>query len=143
MAYTTEARVLGLTPDLGSLSSTTKVTQAELALMITDIESEINVALSALGYTTPYTEVDAFLTWLGKVATEGAASTLLAAWMMDESGPQSETSGAKFERRYRDALKAIRDRTMVPASLAEASGSLPRGFDSSVNPARATMGQVF
>lgn len=128
MAYTTDARVLALAPDLKDLSATTKVNTADLARMIDDVESEINVALSAVGYTAPYTEPGAFLTWLGKVATEGAAATLLTAWMMDAAGPQSETSGAKLERRYRDALKGIRDRSMVPASVAESSGSRPGGL---------------
>lgn len=128
MAYTTDARVLALTPDLGTLSTSTKVSAAQLATMIDDVEAEINVALSALGYTAPYTEAGAFLTWLGKVATEGAASSLLAAWMMDAAGPQSETSGAKFERRYRDALKGIRDRSMVPAGVGESTGSRPGGL---------------
>lgn len=128
MAYTTPARVLAMAPDLRDLSATTKVTTDDLARMIDDTESEINVALSALGYSAPYTEPGAFLIWLGKVATEGAAASLLTAWMMDAAGPQSETSGAKLERRYRDALKAIRDRSMVPAAVGESAGSRPGGL---------------
>lgn len=143
MAYTTAADVTKLTPILGTLSGTSKVTSFQLASMLAEVEAEIDVALSSLGYAVPWDTAGPYLTWLGKLASEGAAATLLKAWFSDSSGPNSEASWAVFERRYRDGLAAIRARTMLPTTAGEGSGALPGGLTLTQNPARATTTRGF
>lgn len=143
MAYTYSAKVLSLCSLLGTLSSSTRITADQLEDMIADVEAEIDVALMSLSYAAPYTEAGAFLTWLSKLATEGAASTLLKAWFTDTAGPNSESSWSVYERRYRDGLKAIRDRSMVPTAIGESSGALPGGTTTTDAPVTLTMTQAF
>lgn len=143
MAYTTRAKVLSQCSLLGSLSGTTRVTAEDLDGFILDVEAEIDVALMSVGYAAPYIEEGAFLTWLGKLASDGAAATLLKAWFTDTSGPNSENSWSVFERRYRDGLKGIRDRSMIPVSLGEGRGSLPGGLTTTDAPPSLTMSSNF
>lgn len=143
MVYTSGAKVLSQCSLLGSLSETTRVTAEDLDGFILDVEAEIDVALMAVGYAAPYTETGAFLTWLGKLASDGAAATLLKAWFTDTSGPNSENSWNVFERRYRDGLKGIRDRTMIPVALGEGRGSLPGGLTATDAPPSLTMSSSF
>lgn len=141
--YTTRAKVEGLCSLLGTLTATTRVTGPMLDVFIEDVEAEIDVALMAVGYAAPYDEPGAFLTWLGKLAADGAAATLLKAWFTDTAGPNSENSWSVFERRYRDGLKGIRDRSMVPTSIGESRGSLPGGLTTANAPATLTMTEAF
>lgn len=143
MAYTTSPKVESLCSLLGTLTASTRVTASDLLGFIEDVEAEIDVALMAVGYAAPYTDAGAFLTWLGKLAADGAAATLLKAWFTDTSGPNSENSWNVFERRYRDGLKAIRDRSMVPATIGEGAGSLPGGLTTTDAPPTLTMSQAF
>lgn len=142
MAYTTAAKVDALTPQL-ALGAATRVTTTDVADFIADVDAEINVALLSVGYSAPYTDAGAFLTWLGKVATDGVAARVYKAWFMDTSGGASQGQGHDLSIAYREGLAAIRNRTMVPVSLGEATASLPRGFSSDSAAAVITMDTVF
>lgn len=123
MAYTTRARVQALCKRLPTFSPTTTVTADEVDGYITDTDAEINVALSKHGYAVPITSPPEFLAWLGKVATEGVAAVVLKAWYQDASGPNSESAWAEWARRYRDAIKALRDGDMTPGSIDVTGGA--------------------
>lgn len=132
MSYTTAARVQALAARLPTFSAATTVTADEVDTFIEDTEAEINVALSKHGYTVPVSSPAEFLTWLGKVATEGVAALVLKAWYQDSTGPNSESAWSMYERRYRDALKEIRDGVMIPGSTDDGGGAGIASFTTDV-----------
>ena len=143
MAYTSQAAVERLVPMLGSFSTTSRVTSTALAGFIADVEAEIDVTLASIGYPAPYTDAGAFLTWLGKLATDGVAARAYKAWFMDTSGVDSQNQGRDLLKSYLDGLAGIRNRTMVPASIGEATASLPGGLTVTDAPVTLTMDQSF
>jgi len=141
MAYTTAAKVQELAPMLGTIGTTTRVTTTGLTGIMAAVDAEIDVALQSVGYSAPYAEAGPFLTWLQKLATDGATARLYKAWFMDTSGTGSQNQGRDLLMDYRAGLASIRDRTMVPVSIGEASASLPSS-NAAVAPV-FIMGQVF
>lgn len=118
-----------LKPAGGVFLTTTPVTIADVAEFLTDHSGEVSVALSSQGYVGVVTEPAAFVAWLDALVCYGTAAAVLKSWFQDPSGPQSEAAWAVWERRYRDGLKAIRDGTMIPSEVDEATAALPGGND--------------
>lgn len=143
MAYTTQAVVERLVPMLGTFGASSRVTATALAGFIADVDAEIDVTLASIGYPAPYTEAGSFLTWLGKLATDGVAARAYKAWFMDTSGVDSQNQGRDLMKSYQEGLAGIRNRTMVPAAIGEASASLPGGLTLDDAPATLTMDQAF
>ena len=143
MAYTTATEVMELCPMLGTLTASTRVTPTGLERMIAGVEAEINVALQSQGYSAPYATESAFLTWLQKLATDGAAGRLYKAWFMDTAGAASQNQGRDLLAAFREGLAMIRSRAMIPASLPDSTAALPGGLTSTDAPAWVTMDTVF
>lgn len=116
--YTDPTRVQALCSMLPELDETTQVTLAELSDFITDAEAEIDAALVAVGFGAPATAPAAFVSWLGKLATEGAAATLLKAWFQDAQGVAGESAWAVYERRFNEGIKRLLAGSMTPSESA-------------------------
>src|SRR3972149_2355500 len=132
MSYTTRARVESLMgrvrKTVTTLSDSTTVTADEVDDWIDACSAEVDVALLSQGYPVPVTSPASYLAYLDKLVAEGVAATGLKSWFQESTGPNSEGAWAVYERRWRDGIKAIRDRRMVPTALDEASGGLPDGY---------------
>lgn len=113
--YTTADRVRALCKRLPAFSASSTITTTEVEALIDDHEAEVNVALARYGYTVPVTSPAALETWLGKVVTEGVAAAVLKSLYQESTGPNAESAWSVWEKRYQDALKAIRSDNMVPA----------------------------
>ncbi len=118
--YTTTDRVRTLCKRLPAFGATSTMTDTEVESLIDDHEAEINVALSKHGYAVPVTSPAYLATWLGKVATEGVAAAVLKSYYQDSSGPNAESAWSVWEKRYAEALKAIRADDMIPGVTDEA-----------------------
>lgn len=99
-------------------SSTTTIKASEVDAIIDEIEADIEVALGGQGVALPVTTPPSLVTWLGKLATDGAAATVLKAWFQDSGGSNSESAWSVWENRYKDGLARIR-RGELPTEVDE------------------------
>lgn len=130
MAYTTRTRVEALMRRLvnmtgGSFDASSRVTSEDVQDWIDTHTAQVDVALSAQGYTVPITEPASYLKWLDKLVSEGVAATLLKSFFQLEG--KAESASDQYEQRWRDGLKAIMDGSMVPPSIGSTAGAIPDG----------------
>ena len=97
----------------------TAPTETQATELITEIDNEVNVALSSVGVTVPVTTPAYFLDWLGLVVAYGAAAAILKSMFPQSAGTSDANPSiyAFWERRYRDALKQIRSGDAIPDEI--------------------------
>lgn len=107
MAYCTEADIEALLPKY-TIDATSQPTSTQVGIMIDDIAAEIDVILSAQGYTTPVTEPAALLTYLGRVNALGAGAQAAKAMFPETVEAGISPIADWLWDRYTDALKHLR-----------------------------------
>src|SRR3954471_18491998 len=112
MAYATITDVTGLIAQF-PLSVGSKPSTSQATTIMTDISSEIDVALSSAGVTVPVTTPQYFLDWLGRLNAYGAAAAVLKSMFPGATGPEETPAYAFWEARYREGLAAIRDGSAI------------------------------
>jgi hypothetical protein len=100
-----------------TIGDSTKPTTTQAETFIEETDAEIDVLLVARGVSVPVTTPAAFLSWLGNVSANGATATVLKSMFPSATGVGETPAYAFFEKRYQDALKALRDGSVIPASL--------------------------
>lgn len=103
--YTTVTRVQAECKIIPAFTVTSVVTEDEVESFIEAVEAELDVALSYHGQTVPVTTPASLATWLGKIATDGAAAMTLRAIPAALDSKMWED----LQRRYDVGLKLIRD----------------------------------
>src|SRR3990167_10860939 len=68
----------------------TAPTETQATALITDIDNEVNVALSSVGVTVPVTAPAYFLGWLGLVVSYGAAAAILKSMFPGSAGAHDD-----------------------------------------------------
>ncbi len=116
MAYADIADVNGLIAKFPP-SATSAPTTTQATALITEIDNEVNVALSSVGVTVPVTAPAYFLGWLGLVVSYGAAAAILKSMFPASSGPAETPAYSFWEKRYQEALKQIRSGDAIPDEI--------------------------
>lgn len=111
MAYQTIDLILARLGRHGALTSSTNPTLADALAFQNGISAEIDFAIARHVPTTPVTTPAGLVTYLAAVEAWGVAAEVLKARFSDGSGPASEKAWSFYEKRYRDALAALREGT--------------------------------
>lgn len=100
-------------------TATSAPTLTQATELITEIDNEVNVALSSVGVNVPVTAPAYFLDWLGLAVAYGAAAAILKSMFPQSAGTSDANPSipAFWERRYRDALKQIRSGDAIPDEI--------------------------
>ena len=123
MAYATEADVEALMAQV-TISATTSLTSTELAIIIDDVAGEIDTALASQDVVVPVTAPTYVLNWLEGVNSMGATARALRSLFPDVAGMGEQPAFAFWQRLYDNALKGIRDGSMIPPDLARSDTSV-------------------
>lgn len=124
MTYSTNAMVLGMVARVfaGGFASDTTPTSAQVDTFRTQIAAEIDMHLGGVGYVTPATSPATFTAWLSLVESEGVSAMVLKSFapesIVSDNGGPVVPAYAFWESRYKAALKAIDDRTIVGVGAA-------------------------
>lgn len=119
MPYTDEAGVTKLVSRLypNGFPSQTAPDTIQLLALIDEHSAEIDMVLGTVGYTTPVTTPASAVTWLKLVCEYGvAAAAIKSAFpetIQSNNGGPAIPAYAFWEKRYQDALKALRERTIT------------------------------
>ena len=125
MAYAALSDVQGLVAKF-TISASTKPTDTQAGVIITDVSAEIDSVIAGAGYAVPVTTPSWFVDYLGLVNQYGAAAAILKA-MFPEAAGSADTVPAVYqfwESRYQRAMKALRDGSAIPAGLAASSAQV-------------------
>jgi len=116
MAYATQAATQGLMAKF-ALSPSSTPTDAQATAIITSTSSEIDVVLATRGLTVPLTAPQYFVDYLADVNEWGAAAAILKSMFPGSTGPSETPAWAFWEKRYQDALKGLKDGSLIPADV--------------------------
>lgn len=121
MAYATETKLEALMAKF-SVDGGSSPDSSQVAVIIQDVEGEIDTALRTQGISTPVTTPAYFLDWLEGLATAGAAARALKSMFPDATGAGETPAYAFWQTIYNNGLRDIKNGTMIPPEVTR-SGS--------------------
>lgn len=127
MAYATEAKVESMMAQM-TVTGSTKPTSTQVALIITDVDAELDVVLAAQGIATPVTAPADFLNWLVGISSIGVTARALRSMFPDVTGPGEQPAYRYWQKLYDGALAGIKDGSMIPPTVSAGGAVSPSTY---------------
>ena len=112
MAYTNERKIQSLLGQF-DISGSTKPNTAQVAILMSQVDGELDAILAAAEVTVPVTSPTYFVDWLEGIASAGVAARVLKSMFPDHTGPGETPAHAFWQRLYDRGIGMIKDGSIL------------------------------